>query len=175
MQRYIQLILIVLLVIINAGVLVWVVKDTKTQKLAYIQTSKVFSEFKGTKELDKRLTKLQEEQKNVVDSLEVELKLLQTRLGNNQKDEKLMEQFQKKQQNYERLVYEFKRVSDEKQQQYLDQLWKQINQYVKEYGDEEGYEYIFGADGSGTLMYASEAEDLSEEIIAFINTKYEGG
>ncbi len=48
-----------------------------------------------------------------------------------------------------------------------------INDYVKEYGKKKGYKIIFGASGSGNIMYADEATDLTEEILKGLNAEYD--
>lgn len=49
-----------------------------------------------------------------------------------------------------------------------------INDYVKEYGKKKGYEIIFGASGSGNIMYADEGTDLTEKILEGLNNEFEG-
>jgi outer membrane protein len=59
-------------------------------------------------------------------------------------------------------------------QQYTDEVWKQLNQYIKEFGIENGYDYIIGANGEGSLMYAKEQHDISKELTLYVNEKYAG-
>ncbi len=47
-----------------------------------------------------------------------------------------------------------------------------INDYVKEYGKKEGYQIIFGASGTGNIMYASEAADLTQKVLEGLNTEF---
>ena len=49
-----------------------------------------------------------------------------------------------------------------------------INDYVKEYGKKKGYKIIFGASGSGNIMYADEGTDLTEKILEGLNNEFEG-
>ena len=49
-----------------------------------------------------------------------------------------------------------------------------INDYVKEYGKKKGYKIIFGASGSGNIMYADERTDLTEKILEGLNNEFEG-
>jgi outer membrane protein len=48
-------------------------------------------------------------------------------------------------------------------------IWEKINQKVNDYGKEQGYDYIFGAKGDGSIMYASDKKDITKEVIAYIN------
>lgn len=49
-----------------------------------------------------------------------------------------------------------------------------INDFVKEYGAESGYRIILGATGSGTIMYADDEADLTEEILEKLNKSFKG-
>ena len=48
-------------------------------------------------------------------------------------------------------------------------IWKEINAKVTEYGKEKGIDFILGAKGDGTIMYANEAKEITKEIIEYIN------
>lgn len=49
-----------------------------------------------------------------------------------------------------------------------------INDYVKDYGRKKGYKIIFGASGSGTIMYANGSADLTEDVLIGLNKEFEG-
>ena len=49
-----------------------------------------------------------------------------------------------------------------------------INEYVKEFGEKHSYPIIFGASGSGNIMYANEGADLTNEILIGLNAEFEG-
>ena len=57
---------------------------------------------------------------------------------------------------------------------YEKQIWKQVNQYMKDFGVENNYTYILGAEGSWQLMYAKENNNITKEVVEFINKKYKG-
>lgn len=47
-----------------------------------------------------------------------------------------------------------------------------INDYIKEYGKKHKYKIIFGASGSGNIMYADDATDLTQEVLEGLNKDY---
>ena len=47
-----------------------------------------------------------------------------------------------------------------------------INDFVKSYGEKHGYQFIYGANGNGQLMYAQKTYDLSDEIIKGLNDEF---
>ncbi|MGB0178249.1 MAG: OmpH family outer membrane protein, partial [Owenweeksia sp.] len=57
--------------------------------------------------------------------------------------------------------------------EYDKQIWNQLNQYIKDFGEERNYSMIFGANGQGSLMYAEDTKDITSELIDYINQKYE--
>lgn len=50
----------------------------------------------------------------------------------------------------------------------------QINSYVMDFGKANGYDYIFGTTESGSLLYATDADDLTDEILEGLNDNYSG-
>ena len=49
-----------------------------------------------------------------------------------------------------------------------------INDYVKSFGEENGYTIIFGAVGGGNIMYADDVSDLTNEVLEGLNSEYTG-
>ena len=126
---------------------------------AFVVNQKVFAEFKGREELNSKFEYLQQRHKEVLDSMYMELQR-----GNN---EVSMEIFQERSRKF---------LEDEQQvsERYTQQIWKQINEYLHDYGKEYGYDMILGADGTGSLMYANEAIDITDHLIEYVNRKYQG-
>jgi outer membrane protein len=137
------------------------------ERFAYVLTQKVFKEFEGTKELEKKVSKLQEKQKYILDSLTVEIKSLEAAGGSPEK-------LNAKKEVYNKVLSEFGRSNQEQDQQYTEALWKQINQYISEYGKEKGYAFIYGADGTGSIMYADSTLNVTEPLVKYMNGKYAG-
>jgi outer membrane protein len=54
----------------------------------------------------------------------------------------------------------------------VDSIIGFVKSYVKDYGKENGYTYIFGDNDSGGMLYGSESLDITEEIIEGLNKKY---
>lgn len=58
---------------------------------------------------------------------------------------------------------------NEKSDAFQVSIWTELNKRIEEYGKKMGYTYILGANGDGSIMYGDEAEDITEELIKFIN------
>lgn len=90
-----------------------------------------------------------------------ELELKQELLGNKQKQIN----------NYQQGIQ--KQIQDEDQKA-TQTVINDINDYVKEYGKNNGYRIIFGASGSGNIMYADDATDLTEDVLEGLNKEFSG-
>jgi len=140
-------------------------------RTAYIQSYEVYEAFDGRKELQQRFENEVKQEKVQLDSMKLYLEQFSFSSNKSaeaqQKMQGLWSAYQQKKQKYQERY-------EERSTYYNDQIWKQINTYVQEYGKEQGYRYIFGASGNGSLMYGSEGENISQAVIEFINQKYQG-
>lgn len=143
-------------------------------KIVYVNTYSLYNEFKLKKELEEKLKKTQLSRKVLLDSIKAKIQMLS--LKRFDKDEKDIEQkIVSLRDGYFTKEKQFNQESESQAQTYTDQVWEQLNQYIKDYGKENGYDYILGATGQGNLMYAVENKDVSKELIEYANIRYEGG
>lgn len=144
-------------------------------KLALIEIQKVYDAFDLKKELETKFKNVQNQRKKVLDSLELELKLMYAGFGKEiKKDDPRVTTFNVKK-NYFMQKQQLTQEDDQAlSQQYDKEILTQLNQYVKDYGKEKGYTYIFGTDGNGSVMYAHESVDISVDVISYINNRYKG-
>lgn len=134
-----------------------------TPKTGYVNLTMVFDKFPLKKQLQTRLENMQASRKAVLDSLYVRA----STAGNDPETEKARERYLQNKKQFQ--------LDDQKiTQEYNGQIWKQINQYVKDYGEENNYQYIWGADGAGTLMYADKSVDLTDKVSEYVNNKFKG-
>jgi outer membrane protein len=152
----------VILLIINSLVLAGIgyyASRVKNKKTAFIINQRVFSEFSGKKELEKKLNDLRAKNNISVDSLSF---LIQR--SSNPVDVR----------TYQAGIDEIKLMEQQLSEKYTADIWKTINQLVSEFGKQNGYDFVLGAAGNGSLMYANEANDVTDQVILFVNKKYLG-
>ena len=143
------------------------------KKSGFVQGSKLYNEFAMTKELTKNLEINTQVKNQILDSLKLNIKQLEMKLNATPTDE-LLQQYELKKQEY---LYKSKLFNEETQslqQTYTEQSLTQINQYIMEFGKAHQYEYIFGANGNGSIMYADEQNDITEQVLTYVNDKYQG-
>jgi len=144
------------------------------KKIAYVKLVEVYDGFELKKQLSAKMSQAETARKNILDSLEFRLRSLEIQLKNTKSDKASQQVFEAEKENYLYKKQQFAEDDEEMASKYNEQIWSQINQYVTEYGKEKQFEYILGAEGNGSIMYGNEADDITKEIIAYINNKYHG-
>jgi outer membrane protein len=142
-------------------------------KSAYIDVSTVFSEFNLSQKLEKEREIITKARQGILDSLQLQLnqfsKQFEFKVDSNQ-----VKYFNQKRQEY---YYKEKQFDEDNQallREHNEQSMKQLNEYIKEYGETNGYKFIFGATGNGSMMFAEEGANISIEVVSFANDKYNG-
>ena len=146
---------------------------------AYIDIKKVFDGFQMKKELEEKFKVTQKNREKVLDSLSFDLKLLSKRLNElaaakQEISKDLAYSFEYKREEFLKMKNRFEEDNTALSQKLDGQILERLTQYVIEYGKENKYDFIYGTDGSGNLMYAKDMYNVSEEMISYINNKYKG-
>lgn len=144
-------------------------------KTAYVNIDEVYNNFPLKAELEKKLLATHKERERILDSLRAELKLLSMNLesGKSQKQEDV-NLFYLKRENLQEKERQYNENTEAQTQEYKNQIWKQLSQYIKDYGKEHHYDYIFGVDEGYTLLYRKERHDITGELGKYVNEKYKG-
>jgi outer membrane protein len=147
----------------------------KEPNYAYVEINVLYKDFTYKIELQKKVESLQLNRKNILDSLEFELKLLSRKIDNEENQNKSrIDTFFIKKNQFLTLKQDFSNEIDQLSETYDNQIYQQISQYVFDYGKIHDYTYIFGATGSGSIMYADERENITIEVLDYINKRYKG-
>lgn len=171
-KKSILFIVLIVALVASVGSTFWMA--TQLPRTAYVDVQAVFDAFKGKRELEARLMNYENQQKAVLDSIALSIRGLQNAASEQPKNNAILVKLQEKQHVYANLSNEFAQKYQEHDQQYAQEVWTQINQYIQEFGKENNYDYIYGANGDGSLMYANSKVEITQDIIAFINQEYEG-
>ena len=147
-------------------------------KTAYVDTSKLMEEYTEAKDLDAKFkTKSEAEAKK----FEVEEANFKAEVANFQKNAQANGQAWAQQkdaelsQRQQRLQYAAQSVSQKLQMDNateMDTLVKGVKAFIKEYGKEKGYDYIYGTGDAATVLYAKDQYEITTELIKLLNEKY---
>ncbi|WP_278008810.1 OmpH family outer membrane protein [Flavobacterium gyeonganense] len=53
-------------------------------------------------------------------------------------------------------------------------IWARIKSYTAEFSKEKNYELVIGTDSKQDVLFADEKIDITNELLVYINKKYEG-
>ncbi len=150
-----------------------------TPRIAYVDINQLYAGFEMKKELEEKLISVKNERQKILDSLKMNLNISArklTQLGLNPRD--TADNRVKKMFNKGELLYKkeeaFSSLNEQITQQYNDQILSQLSLYVIDYGKVNGYHFIFGLTDNGNIMYAKESENISKEVLDYINSRYMG-
>lgn len=144
-------------------------------KVGYIQIAQVFEKFDMKKDMLEKLQKETQAKRDLVDSLAVGVQLLSDQISKSEVPTEEMENaLQYKRVQYYNHRQEYETMMQEKTQQYDQEIVGRLNTLVGDFAKKNGYDFIYGADGSGFLMYGKQAHDVTNQVIEYLNNKYQG-
>ena len=147
-------------------------------KTAYVDTAKLMEEYTEAKDLEAKFKSKSEAEAK---KFEVEEANFKAEVANFQKNAQANGQAWAQQKNAEleqrqqRLQYAAQSVGQKLQTESateMDSLVKGVKAFIKTYGKEKGYDYIYGTGDAATVLYAKDQYDITKEVIKLINDKY---
>ncbi len=131
----------------------------------YVDVVRVFNEFNLSKELQKNAEFTTLKMEGELDSLRLSLTLA----SNTQS-----ESYREKAYHYEQLQNNNSTELEKIVSDSDAKIWGLLNTYFKEFGEQKNISILHGGNGSGTVLYVDEQDDLTDEFLEFANNKYEG-
>lgn len=176
-MKYREIIYIVL-ILGCIGFTAWV--KLSVPKIGYIKTEVVLENYAGMKDASKKYEQKRAEWKSAMDTLSNELRLeinnyildsaAYTKTEKRDKKEKI----RRLRQNMQVLNQKIKQQAEGLDVEMTMEVLEQVNTYLKQYGDEQGYDMIFGTMDKGTVVYGTPPLDLTNEVLEGLNKYYLG-
>jgi outer membrane protein len=167
-----SLYLSLLAVIIAAGACFFMMRHER--KIGFVLVSDVFDGFEMKKEMEKKYTTAKNARKRILDSLQVDLSVLSGRLRMQKPGAEDKVLFENKRMEYDRKQQLFEEDNAFMSKQLDEQIIKQLNQYMADFGKEKKYDIIYGNTTNGSIMYGTDELNITKEAITFINNSYLG-
>ncbi len=150
------------------------------QKTAYVDTTKIVQEYKEMKDVEADFTSKSDSVRKQLDSVarsfQQEVQAYQAGMNSMseaQRKAKEQELMQKQQMLQQQQQMQSNRLR-EQSTVIMDSIVTKIKDYVKAYGKENNYTYIFGSNESANIMYAEEGLDITQDILNKLNEEYGG-
>ena len=151
------------------------------QKTAYVDTTRVIQEYKEMEEVEAEFTSKSDAVRGQMDSIarvfQQEVQEYQSSMNSmsaSAREAKEKELMQKQQMLQQRQQMQSNQLRQESTA-VMDSLVEKVKDFVKVYGEENGYTYIFGSNESANIMYAEEGLDITDEVLKKLNSEYGGG
>ncbi len=154
------------------------VKEAKELKTAYVDTSVLMKEYEKTKDIEAKF-KAKAEVKGR--QLEAQINLFKKEASNFQAQAQTKGQAWAEQKGAElqrreqQLGQAQQALSQELQQESaveMDSLVSGVKKFIKDYGKEKGYAYIYGTGDAASVLYAQDKYDITKDITKLLNDKY---
>ncbi|WP_299254033.1 OmpH family outer membrane protein [uncultured Aquimarina sp.] len=134
--------------------------------IAYVDNVTLFNGFNMSKDLGKINNGKIIKQKKKLDSLYTIYSIFKEQ-KNTEKATTLETQLRLEDQ-------ELRKINEYFSKEVSQQVWNRLNQYIKDYGEANKHEIILGTQGNGNIMFAQDGIDITEMVLEYANTKYEG-
>lgn len=139
--------------------------NNKIDNIIVIDIIKVVNEFKMKKDLESKVEMRLHGYDAKLDSFKTSIEKI------NLEDEKVKDVIN----NYRQLQLEAQNAYETSNKSINEQIWKRLNPLIDEFGKENRYKLVIGANGMGTVLYKDNSIDKTKELINYINRKYENG
>lgn len=134
------------------------------KKIVYVNSIQVFDGFAMTKEMKRVGEKEFNSKKLILDNLFSNLQ--SPKISASQKKE-LMQQFIQGKEELEQFNQTF--VAEQ-----TTQIWSRIKSYTAEFSKDKNYQLVLGSDNKQIVLFADEKIDVTNELLTYLNKKYEG-
>jgi outer membrane protein len=144
-------------------------------KTGFIIIGEVYSQFDLKKENEKKFTEVKNYRKKILDSMAFTLRILAKKIdGEKAKNKEDISSYNLKREEFFQRQKNFDEDNKQLTAKYDQEILTQINQYVRDYAGENGYQYIFGNGGDGSLMFGDDGHNVTKQVIEYVNKKYKG-
>ena len=152
--------------------------EVKEVKTAYIDTSKLLQEYTESKDIE---AKYKAKSQEMGKELDAEVARFKNEAQNFQKNAQANGQAWAQQKGAElqkreqQLTYAQQAMLQQLQQESgkeMDSLVVNVRKFIKSYGKEKGYAYIYGTGEAATVLYAEDKYDITEEVVKLLNDNY---
>ena len=167
---------IALLIILSVGLF-----SCQQNKTAYVSNTEIMDGFEKLKQTEENFTKEEAAMKARIDSLVAAsgyqelVQEYQSKQGQmpKAKEKELYDQIMQIQQRLGQQQQMTNQQFQQRKKAGMDSLVDTVKEFIKEYGKNNGYTYIYGSNESGNILYGKEDLDITDKIIKALNEKYQ--
>lgn len=158
--------------------LVLTVFSCQQQKIGFIDNGEVINNYQEKIDLEARFKIKDDAFKKKTDSLSQAFQLeaqefqLKVKKVGAKKAQELYDELAKKQQILQQRTQMEQQQIQASFQTEIDSVLKRVTTFVTDYGKKQGYDFIFGKNEAGSVMFGKDAYNLTKEVTDALNEKY---
>lgn len=163
-----------------AVILIGAASCQESQKVAFVDSEKVYEEYQEKIDIEAEITKKQEDFKKKTDSLgmayQMEAAPMQAKFGKlsqqQQQSNPEIVAFGQKWQMIESHIKAQEQSMQDELQKKLQELDTNVEEFIAAHAKKNNYSFVLGKNKSGGLIYGNEASDITETVIKELNEQY---
>lgn len=169
--------IIVIALIVAYAAVISTLNFTNKDKVGYVNSGKVLSEYSSAIIAEKSLNQQIQEWNKNIEFLENEILKLNddfekfsstwTSVQRKEKQQMML----KKQQEFADYNKAVKKKAEILQTSLMEPVYDEINAYMQQFGQENGYRLILGTLSGGNILFGHDSMDLTSEFLAYANSK----
>lgn len=151
----------------------WYANTSNKKESKVVDISRLYTDFIMTQELNKDYSTTVGDRNKQIDSLNTKIvhleSELKTTISPEIKNQRLME-LSMAYGKYRELV----QINQQVKFEFEQQIWNQLNAYMLAFAEDEKYPLILGTKNEGNVLYMNDENDITTELLEFVNDKYLG-
>lgn len=150
----------------------------KQEKIGYVDNVKLMDEYQEKIDVEVKFKSeeavLTKKRDSMSQAYQFELQAFQTK-AQSMSQKKAQEEYgllQQKGQFLGQQLQQEAQLAQSENQIILDSIISTVKKEIKTYGKAQGYTYILGGGDGGSVLYGTEVNDLTDEIVKILNENY---
>lgn len=143
-------------------------------KVAYVLSEELIYQYKGTLEAQNAFQQKTGAWQANVDTLKAELQREILKLNSNSEDQALLKRVRMKENQLKQYAAAIDQKARQEDEEMMQSVLNQVNSFVTQYAKENNYKIIFGATGSGSILYGEDMYNITDQVLRELNKHYEG-
>jgi len=146
-------------------------------RIAYVRSFQLVYGFNGMKEAHEEYQQQALSWQQNIDTLKTRYEKSKAEIENNKtltseaysEKNAALERMKSELINYSSVI---KEKAMQKEKEMTQAVLNQVNSYVEEYAKSNGYDIVFGSEGTGYILYGNEAFDITDKVLKSMNEAY---
>lgn len=137
-------------------------------KVGFIDYNKVYNNCKMKLDLEKDLQKVGSSRKSELDSLQLQLSILNTKV-NSSANQQVLTEFEDMKRLYLTLQENYEKENVRLKETYFNQIREDINEKAVLFSEKNGFDFLMSKMSDGGLLYGSNAMDVTKEFKNYLD------